>query len=796
MAAKLKREGKGNQMGKSPALDFSTRLFRALALSVILFASPSLHAEALDLCAIDFYARNGFSVEDARSLPSQGDSIWVRVAGHPRTRPIVIRDLGLGIHGEKTGTYLFSPRAPEEEFTLVADLGPGSKIRGIEDPALYFALIGQKWQVYLNGGLLASDLGEGVSSLLPVDRSRRGAIVGLDKSLLAEEANILGIRIIGNPKDWRTGLYMGGPYLLDSRARLEARKDETLDLLFVGIYLFVGLYHLILFALRPRERANAWYGAGALALALWAFSKTFSVLGIIPNFDDIKGLEYLSLFAIVPAFVGYFDCLALGRTRVLTRSFAAFFAMLFLLSEFWSRELMYYAWLATVLVPLLSCVIGDFILPLARSMREDRAKAYSWRKALIHCLIGTDVGKLTIAILVLLSCFAWDTERIFVNLTSNASVYGVFILVLVSSYIQAKRNAEIHREAEGLNAELGEKVAELGALIARSDGSLRIGGDLLAASEDSKARAREIKDDLLRLEVEAKDLQARAKQSEFANGGIIKHARDMLETLRGQNLVLGEAVGAVKNLSGAIGGIAGIAKARRGAIDSVIVALGARRNDLGKVMEAMKGVEAESAKVLQVSAVIIGVAERTDLLALNAAIEAARAGSSGKGFAVIAGEVRKLSDESKKSSEDINRTLTGNRQAITAIAASIQDFAQGLEATMGEIRSTLGAVGEIIDGLEGMERETGSLSEKTAKMAEATALADESARGVAIKVEEGAVGVAGISGFSAELNSSVEHIMGRFSSIEDNLTEVARIGERNIASMAELGEGLAKIIEA
>ncbi len=131
-------------------------------------------------------------------------------------------------------------------------------------------------------------------------------------------------------------------------------------------------------------------------------------------------------------------------------------------------------------------------------------------------------------------------------------------------------------------------------------------------------------------------------------------------------------------------------------------------NDVDKASDVINELENDVVNISSVLDVIRGIAEQTNLLALNAAIEAARAGEQGRGFAVVADEVRTLASRTQASTEEIQKMIQrlqdGSQQAVTVMNGGKHKAEAGLQLSR-EAGDSLDEISAVIQSMLNMNRE-------------------------------------------------------------------------------------------
>ncbi|NVK72919.1 MAG: methyl-accepting chemotaxis protein [Oceanospirillaceae bacterium] len=188
-------------------------------------------------------------------------------------------------------------------------------------------------------------------------------------------------------------------------------------------------------------------------------------------------------------------------------------------------------------------------------------------------------------------------------------------------------------------------------------------------------------------------------------------------------------------------------------------------NDLSETSKAMEQLKARTDNVGNVLEVIKAVAEQTNLLALNAAIEAARAGEAGRGFAVVADEVRGLASRTQSSAKEIEDLIVelqnGAQESLEKMLNS-RDLSTKNAEQAKEISSIFANISEQVGYVEDMNNQIATAAEEQSQVSEEINRSVENVRQLADKTAEGSMEtVSAVSNLRA-LSNQLKSLTDRF----------------------------------
>jgi len=339
-----------------------------------------------------------------------------------------------------------------------------------------------------------------------------------------------------------------------------------------------------------------------------------------------------------------------------------------------------------------------------------------------------------------------DTERLILMLAIGGFVLGaVWALMLargisrpMTAMCKAMRelaggNFEVVLPGLGRRDELGEMAAAVEEF--KKQAIAKAERDATTQEMQNKASAAARRQEMIRF----------ADEFETAVGSIVSNVSSSAAQLEAAAGTLTRTAETTQSLSNRVAESSGAASSEMRSVAEATEELSSSVSEIGRrvresndiAVAAVRQAEETDGRIGKLSRaaqdigdvvkLITAIAEQTNLLALNATIEAARAGEAGRGFAVVASEVKSLASQTAKATDEISNHISGMQGATQESVAAIK-----------EIGGTIGKISEIASGIASAVEQQGSATQEIARSVQNVARGTQAASDNVIQVNRGA----------------------------------------------------------
>ena len=309
---------------------------------------------------------------------------------------------------------------------------------------------------------------------------------------------------------------------------------------------------------------------------------------------------------------------------------------------------------------------------------------------------------------------------------------------------------------------------------------------------DTAASANEITSNI---ESVNRQIQLQGKNvMEAANNmkSITTSVEDLIRTIQSQSSSVIESSSAIEEMVANIKSVTSILNKNSGTIKDLETSAETGRVNIEETVQATLKIQEQSKILLEASSVIQNIASQTNLLAMNAAIEAAHAGETGKGFSVVADEIRKLAEDSNNQGKKITTNLKQVSESIDQVAVSARHMQEIFNQIFDFTQKVSQQETTILHAMQ--EQSEGGTQVLTAmkQINDITVHVKEGGDAMQNETSSAAEKMSHLSRLTEEITASMEEMSIGIESINKSMNNVNELTHQNSDNLDSLGNAVGK----
>lgn len=334
------------------------------------------------------------------------------------------------------------------------------------------------------------------------------------------------------------------------------------------------------------------------------------------------------------------------------------------------------------------------------------------------------------------------------------------------------------KATEGLN--------KIRGLVSSAQTGLQIGKQVIVVAEDSVDASMKITDELDSMEKSISALVEGVVSSEELQVDL-SHSRDIVKSkMQEQTSAITETSTSVLQMAETMREVLSVTQEKKTVMDNLVKISNEGAKQIEISVNAIDRIVDSSERLLEVLEVIESISNRTNLLAMNAAIEAAHAGEAGRGFSVVAEEIRKLAEETGVNSNEIKTTLEDNINSVretSQLNSETAGFFRDINIKITEFGEVLN---EIVSGMQEFTAGSEEIMKSITYIQNSNTFVNDAVDGLEGVISRNQVGIERVSGVTSNLKTHMKNILDLSDAIVGKLETLKEAGERNFNQLKEL----------